>query len=239
MTDERTETLPEDAEVTAAELALDLLEGEERSAAVRRRLAEPDFARAVERWQAHFGTLVPAIPEATPPADGLARLMAAITAASGAANDNGPLRFWRGIAGLSGLLAASLVAVLVLRTPPPPPVPTVVVQQSPVLVASIIPAKGAPIAAVYYPDRDELRVAAAALADAGHSAQLWVIAADGEPQSLGILQSGHSHVVAIDRANARRFVAGSKLVVTAEQIGGSPDGKPRGPALAAGSLQTI
>jgi anti-sigma-K factor RskA len=230
---------PVDGDVTAAELALGLLEGDERSAAMRRLLAEPDFARAVEQWRAHFGTLIPAIPDAMPPANGWARLNAAITPAASATNDNAPVRRWQAIAGLSGLVAASLVAALVLRPAPLPPSPTVVVQQSPVLIASIDAGKGAPIAAVYYPDKDELRIAPASLADHDHSAELWVIAADGEPHSLGVLKDGTSNVVAVDRANAQRFVAGSKLVVTREQPGGSPDGKPKGPAVAAGPLQTV
>lgn len=230
---------PIDGDVTAAELALGLLEGDERAAAMRRLLADPDFGRAVERWRAHFGTLVPAIPDATPPANGWTRIDAAIAPAARATNDNAPVRRWQAIAGLSGLVAASLVAALVLRPAPLPPAPTVIVQQSPVLIASIDAGKGTPIAAVYYPDKDELRIASASLADADHSAELWVIAADGEPHSLGVLKDGASNVVSIDRANAQRFVAGSKLVVTREQPGGSPDGKPKGPAVAAGPLQTV
>ena len=49
MADPTTETdVPED--VAAAELALGLLEGEERGAALRRVLAEPGFAAQVEWW---------------------------------------------------------------------------------------------------------------------------------------------------------------------------------------------
>lgn len=58
---------PDDS-VTAAELALGLIEGEERSAALRRMLAEPEFAREVERWRAHFALLYPEYPSVEPPA---------------------------------------------------------------------------------------------------------------------------------------------------------------------------
>ncbi len=245
MTDEPMTPGAEDRDVTAAELALGLLDGEEKSAATRRLLAEPDFAHAVERWRAHFGTLVPAIPEVEAPANGLARLEAAIGVAPPlagspvAANDNRALAFWRGAAGLSGLIAAALVLAITLRPPAPPPAPNVIIQQSPVLVASIAPPKGPPVAAVYYPDRDELRIAAATLTDTGHSAELWVIPADGTPQSLGVLGAGRNNVVALRGADARRLIAGATLAVTAEQVGGSPDGKPHGPVVAAGPLQTI
>ena len=45
------------ADVAAAELALGVLDGEERAAALRRMLAEPDFARDVERWRDHFAVM--------------------------------------------------------------------------------------------------------------------------------------------------------------------------------------
>lgn len=239
MTDESMALPDGGGDVTAAELALGLLEGAERSVAMRRLLSDPEFARDVAAWRAHFATLIPAIPDVAPPAAGLARLQAAIGDAPMAANENRPVRFWQGIAGLSGLAAAMLVAALVLRPPAMPPAPAVIIQQSPALVATITPTKGAPIAAVFYPDRGELRVAGATLTDSKHSAELWVIAVDGVPHSLGVLPAGQTGSVSITGDNARRFVAGSKLVVTAEQIGGSPDGTPKGPAVAAGPLMSI
>ena len=45
---------PAEPDVAAAELALGLLDGEERAAALRRMLAEPGFAREVERWRDAF-----------------------------------------------------------------------------------------------------------------------------------------------------------------------------------------
>jgi len=100
---------PKPEDVTAAEFALGLLDGEDRSRALRRLLAEPAFAADVELWQAHFGGLFETWPEVTPPIDGAARLMRAI--APFAANDadpvtvtNLPLLRWQGIAGLSSAL---------------------------------------------------------------------------------------------------------------------------------------
>ena len=63
-------TLPPgaDPDVAAAELALGLLEGDERAAALRRQLAEPAFAREVERWREHFGTLFASTVARVPPA---------------------------------------------------------------------------------------------------------------------------------------------------------------------------
>jgi anti-sigma-K factor RskA len=242
MTDEPILPPDDDAETLAAELALGLLEGEERAEAARRVLAEPDFARAVERWRAHFGVLVAEIAHAEPPPGLLARLESAIAPRAvpqpPVANDNRRLRFWQGAAGLSGLAAAALVGVLLMQPPPHPPV--VVTRAAPALIASIErDDKAGPIAAAYYPDRAELRLAASTLTDQQHSAELWLIAADGVPHSLGVLPPGAARIVTVDPANARRFVSGSKLVVTREQHGGSPDGTPKGPAIAAGALLAV
>ena len=50
-------TLEREGAVTAAELALGVLDGEEKAAAMRRVLAEPEFAREVERWRTHFAEM--------------------------------------------------------------------------------------------------------------------------------------------------------------------------------------
>ncbi|MGL4312739.1 MAG: anti-sigma factor [Sphingomonas sp.] len=237
MTDEPM-TPADEAEMLAAELALGLLEGEDRAQAMRRVLIDPDFARAVERWRAHFATLALDVAPVEPPAGGLARLQAAIAAPAATpapipANDNRRVRLWQGVAGLSSLVAAALIGVVLLRPVPP----RVIAPAAPVLVAAIAPEdKAAPIAAAYDAGKGQLHLAAAILTDPAHSAELWIIAADGVPHSLGVLPPGHARTVAIDRQQAARFVPGSKLVVTREQLGGSPDGTPKGPAVAAGAL---
>ncbi|MGJ3628226.1 hypothetical protein AB5I41_17070 [Sphingomonas sp. MMS24-JH45] len=44
-------------DMAAAELALGVLDGDERAAALRRVLAEPDFAREVARWRDYLAAL--------------------------------------------------------------------------------------------------------------------------------------------------------------------------------------
>lgn len=232
--------LPEEERgAQAAELALGLLDGPERAAALRRLLAEPDFAAEVETWRAHFALLLPAVPEVAPSEGLFARIEAALDGKPAAAPARSS-RGWQWLAGGASLLAATLAGVLVLR-PAPQPAPIVVAQApQPILVAAIAPAEGkaAPVAAVYEPGRDLLRVAGTVPTDAGHSPELWVIAADKLPVSLGVLGEGTNDVM-IARMHKQRFVPGSQLVITAEARGGSPDGKPHGVAVGAGALTRI
>lgn len=150
----------DDPDVAAAELALGLLEGEERAVALRRVLAEPGFAQEVERWRQHLGQLFDIWPEVTAPPGVMARLDQTLDGPAAprltALQRTG--RLWPGIAVASSLIAAGLLLVVLIR--PAPPVPTAVPpKQQPVataparmLVASIDPsAEGKPVTAVYDP----------------------------------------------------------------------------------------
>ncbi len=244
MTDDRTPDMTDpaigDPDVVAAEFVLGLLDGDERAAANRRLLSDPVFAAKVEQWRAHFDVLFDSSPAVSAPANGLSRLMGAM---GQAANDNRPqLRFWQGLAAASTLAAAAML--LMITTQPKPDAPTVATIERPtrqaLLVTQIAATDGSgPVAAVFDPANGALRIAPATLVDAGHSAELWVIAADGVPHSLGVLAPGKPIEVAIKGANRLRFVAGSVLAVTVEQPGGSPDGTPKGEVVAKGALSVI
>ena len=243
MSDDRTliDDLPE-GESMAAEFALGLLEGEDRAQAMRRLLAEPDFAAEVARWRAHFGIMFDAWPDAAAPADGLARLERALQPPVVAANDDRPSpRLWQAIAAVSSLIAASLVVVIALRPDavPPPPV-QIAAKPAPVLVAAIVPVKeGVPIGAVYDPASGALRVAAARLVDDAHSAELWVIAKDGIPHSLGLIAAAAPSESVVAVPVRRGLSPGSTLAISVEPVGGAPGGKPTGAVIATGALVLI
>jgi anti-sigma-K factor RskA len=217
---------PED--MTAAELALGVLDGEERAAALRRVLTEPAFAQDVEAWRDHFALLFEQWPEAAAPSGMLARIEESIqpkTATPG---------YWRVATGALGLIAASLLLVIVLRpaVPPPGPVPS-----APVLVASLDgTGPRSALAAIYDPARGELRIPTAAAPAANRSAELWMIGSDGVPHSLGLLDTADRTVVVIKPADRAKLAPGLKLAVSSEPLGGSPTGLPTGPIVASGAL---
>ena len=251
-----TDDLLPETPMTAAELVLGLLEGDERAAALRRTLTDPHFAAEVESWRDHFGVLFDAVPEIAAPEGGLARIEASIDAKSNrlpgpalcAANDDGPVRFWRALAVASSIAATFLLAITLFapaRVAPGTNGPQIARAGSPslpgaLLVAQIQPVKGtAPVAAVFDPATGSLRVSAAALVDARHSPELWVIPAGGTPHSLGVLHARQPTAVAIRTDDRARFAAGGTLAVTIEPIGGSPSGKPTGAVIAQGALTLI
>jgi anti-sigma-K factor RskA len=221
-----------EGDITAAELALGVLEGEDRAAAMRRVLSDPEFAHAVERWRDHFGQLSAQWPEVSPPARVGARIDRAIAPAQS------QRRFWPALALTSSALAAVLAGILLLQ--PAQITPPTVLPSAPALVASLVPAQagGAPVPAIYDPAQQEILVAASALelAPAGRSAELWLIPADGKPRSLGLLM-GTKRVSVKLNADLRALIGvKAALAVSDEPPGGSRTGQPTGAILASGSL---
>jgi anti-sigma-K factor RskA len=226
-------------DLMAAELALGLLEGEERAIALRRLLAEPAFAREVEAWRLHFAQLFDLWPGVEAPEDLIERIDSSLGGPGGVRRASRVP--WPILAIASSALAACLLVVIALR-PEPRPAPVIVAQApvertGPVLVASLDDGK-APIAAIYDPAKGAMRVAAAPEVPAGRVAELWVIGGDGVPHSLGLLaRSANAMTVGpIDRA---RLAAGAVLAISVEPLGGSPTGLPTGPVVAKGALASV
>jgi len=253
MSDDRTPIDPADdmPDVAAAELALGILDGEERAFALRRVLAEPGFAQQVERWRHYLGQLFDLWPEMTAPAGVIERVEWTIDGPAAMDVPTAPSRrfFWPAAAGISSVAAAALLLFIVLRPieraprpvqPHATPTATIAATPPAMLVASIAPTgKGAPVTAVYDPSSGALRLTPAALADANRSAELWVIGGDGVPHSLGLLRSAGATSVSVNPANRARLAAGATLAVSLEPIGGSPTGLPTGPVVATGALSQV
>lgn len=224
------------ADMTAAELALGVLDGEERAAALRRVLADPAFARDVARWRRHLAALFADWPEATPGEGGEARLMTAIDPAS--EPRNAAARGWKWATALSSLAAAVLLVALVQRpirivpAPAPPPV------SAPEPLLAVLQPEGAkPFAALYQPGTREVRVAGGVTVPAGRDAELWAIGADGVPRALGLLPRDGGGRVRVERG--LDVGAGVTLAISIEPLGGSPKPTPTGPVVATGALTLI
>jgi len=238
-------------DMAAAELALGILDGDERAVALRRVLAEPGFAQQVERWRQYLAQLFDLWPAMTAPAGVLERVEWTIDGPAAMDVPTPPNRrfFWPAVAGISSVAAAALLLFIVMRPieyaphaarPSAAPTMTIVEAPSAMLVASITPVdKGAPVTAVYDPASGSLRLTAATLADANRSAELWVIGGDGVPHSLGMLRPTGASSLAVNQANRARLAAGVTLAVSLEPIGGSPTGLPTGPVVATGALSQV
>lgn len=232
--------LPDDDSVQAGELALGLLEGEARAAALRRTLAEPAFAADVEQWRARLAGMFDEAGAVPPPAALEERVMAVADArGTGTVRGIGGVApIWRTLAAVSMLVAACLLLALFLRPAPlpigtPQPAPAAPAP-APLLAAMTRTDGGQPFAALYDRGRGTLRLVGAGRWPAGRSAELWVIAGKAPPVSLGVLDGGNRVTLAMTRLPP--VLPGQTLAISIEPPGGSPTGAPTGPVVATGEL---
>lgn len=224
----------DETDLTAAELALGVLEGDEQAAALRRMLDDPAFARDVALWRRHLAALYLEVEPVTPSAE-LGRKILAV-----GDNDNhrdnhraGP---WRAIAGIASLAAAILLTVVVTR-PDTPSVPSNASKPAPLLYAVLTPERATPITAFFDPGTRTLKLRDAPSVASGQDAQLWAIGRDGVPHAAGLL--GRVPGVPLKIAPQVTVAAGTTLAISIEPTGGSPKPTPTGPVVATGQLAEI
>jgi len=217
-----------DPDMTAAELALGLLDGEARAAALRRVLADPDFAREVEQWRQRLAGLFDDYPEVAAPESVAARLAQLDRPAQPAP----PRRRNWPIAAMVTAVAAMLALFFVLR-----PAQQIVSPPHHLMVASLMMSdKSAAVPAMVDMTTGEMRVGGAAMAPAGKTAQLWMIGGDGVPKPMGMLASSGPSRMVLPMEKRHSLKAGVMLAVSIEPLGGSPTGLPTGPVVASGKL---
>ena len=235
MTDELT---PEQAAL-AAELALGVLEGEERAEALRLSLANPGFAAQVMDWQQRLDPLSEAFEEAPPP-----DMWAAIDARL---DDNpntakvGTLRLWQGAAAVSGAMAASLAAIMLFGTSPlrDASAPPAAISPAPVIIAQLAGGDGTLLAARIGPDSRYLDIRAVALPDTDLTPELWVIPGDGVPRSLGLIARNGTTQVILPESLRPLVVDGAVLAVSLESPLGAPHAAPSATPIATGKISAI
>ncbi len=223
-----------DPDVAAAELALGLLAGADRAAALRRLLAEPAFAREVEMWRAHFGTLFAAIPAVAPRPEVEQQVLARLDG-SRAGPSRAPSRVWQSVAAISSIAAAAMFGLLMVRPQPTLAPPIVTATPAPMVAAMMIEGQAAPIVATYDASTALLSIPDTVVVPAGRSAQLWAIVGTGAPQPLGVFRQAGDKLHA-SAPSPRPIEAGTTFAISIEPLGGSPTGLPTGPVIGSGTL---
>ena len=207
MTDDRALTPMEEADLVAAEFVMGTLPLAERAVAEARIKADAGFAAMVAAWQNHLADLNDAYVEVPAP-DILPRIEARLFPQAAKARAT-----WLGW--LSGALAAALLAVAAVVFFAPPPMTTAP------LIATL-GAEGSPLSFEARYDGASLIVARVAgpAAEPDRVHELWIIAPEAAPVSLGLLGDDP---VSIPYPMPP---AGWTLAVSLERAGGSTTGAP-------------
>ncbi len=223
-------------DTTAAELALGVLDGDERAGALRRMIAEPAFAREVEQWRDHFGLLFAGVAASAAPEGVLPRVEAQISdrgvvalATRRAANPWKP-------AALAASVAALAMTAVAFR---PVPVATAPVATAPMIAAMAAAdgSEGQP--ALYDAASGLVKIPGSLTIPEGRSAQLWAIDGYKAPIPLGIFRESAPGLYVAEAKMGAVIAPGTKLAITIEPMGGSPTGKPTGAVIASGLLSKV
>jgi anti-sigma-K factor RskA len=228
----RTPVLNEKDNITAAEYALGVLQGDARVNFARRIESEPTLAATVRGWDEHFANFAEDIAPVQPPAHIEKALEKRLFAD---ASSRSKPSFWNSLALWRGLAIASLAGVLALGVWTLKPAPA-----NHALVAQVAAQQGNfKLVALYDNATGELRLnRVEGTAASGRSHEVWLIAGTDAPVSLGILADAATTRVTVPTALRAKFASGI-LAVSDEPKGGSPTGAPTGAVLATGALTEV
>ncbi len=215
----------------AAEYALGLLTPAETKAFEDALAVAPDLRALYADWAEDFAQLTDDIAPIAPPAALEARIQAAIF---GAAEPKPSLMARLGLLGpiLAGVAAAAVVLIAldqfeVLRDDGPTFVAEIAAEdQSFVVLASFDPAANT---------LDMDRTAGGPRE--GRALEVWLIAGDNAPVSLGVWPKGQPKAQLAISDTVAPLVEGGILAISDEPIGGSTTGAPTGDVLAVGQVQ--
>ena len=228
----------------AAELALGLLDGEPRTAALRRAGKDSVFAARIGAWERRFAPLAYTVAEVAPPPS----LWNRIAVSVGAPVKVVPLRprarrwddvrIWRFVAAAGfAAAAASLVALILEPAPRPPTAPT----PSPVMVASLASPEGRTLFVATF-DRSRSGMTITPVGDIafdGRSPELWIIPTSGRPLPVAVLRGAQAQTIAASTVVIGVAAPTVTLAVSLEPPGGSKTGAPTGPVIASGPLTML
>lgn len=225
-------TISPDDSGKAAEYVLGLLPDAEAREMRQRLASEPALRAEVHVWERRFATMAEQeVAPVTPPASVEAQLVAHLFR-----EDARPWWQWAGLwRGAAALAMAGLVAVAVLVYTGGPGS-----RAEPEFTAILAAEDGALVlAAALDLDSGQLSVTrqSGAVAE-GRAQELWLIAGDAAPVSLGLLSAQAETRVAVPEP-LRALFAGGVLAVSDEPPGGSPTGAPTGEVLAVGAVSEI
>lgn len=228
-----------DDERLAAEYVFGLLDTEDLLAARGKLARDPSFAALVAAWEDHAAPLLGHAEADEPGEDVLARIHADIEGAGSAevlALRRSVVRWrWASAAAAAAALALALFSAGTLRSPADPATPAA--SQAPLVASVPIADTDLRLAVTYLPDRSEMLVSASGLtADGVHDHELWLVPADGELQSLGVVVPGEERRMPIAPEIADRITASAGLVLTREPLGGKPADAEAGPVVAEGAF---
>jgi len=220
-----------DDRVLAGEYTLGLLSAEEAAAFEARMVREPELRALYAQWAEDFAGLTDDATPQAPPARVWQQIEAGLFDTRARGSWLRRLTLWGG-----GLAAAAVLVLavglpdLVERGPVPPVDPPYVAQIAAEDGSLVVQAVYDDATGTLFVDRE------AGGAAPGRALELWLIAGEDAPVSLGVMPQDAQAILRV-ADDLRGRVAGAVLAISDEPEGGSPTGAPTGDVLAVVPVQ--
>lgn len=273
-------SMDEDRDGFAAEYVLGTLDADERAQADALMLVDDGFAARVRQWERRLGELNALVAPVEPPAPVWERIKAGLAEAGQSEHLHLPevpaprmradapaaeiiqmrqrMQRWRGFSAITGLMAACLVGIVLVREYKPDALPPELRPARPVRVVEVVrevpSTQPAQYVAVFQKDEQSpafvmsidiekrmvmvRQVAAERLPDKAY--QLWIATQPGAaPKSLGMIERDNFTVKAMLVGYDPAMIDSATFGISLEPLGGSPTGQPTGPVMHAKLLQVM
>lgn len=223
----------EDDIALAAEYVLGLLDAAAAVTVEARITVDTVFAKEVEAWRARLQPML--VSDVEPPSHMWAAIETSLPPSSGQDIDSGKLTFWRTLTGIS-VSAAAILGILLLQKPTAEPE---ISSPAPLIAALSSDSGAASLTATYDASTGRMVILPVSLDTGKLYPELWVIPADGQARSLGIVAQTAPTTVTIPSDMRQYLASGGTLAITPEPEGGAPDGKATGPVIASGKIAKL
>jgi len=235
MTGETEPHMMEDDNSLAAEYVLGVQTSELRETLSQRLLSDSAFAAQVARWEDHLSPMNDFYKDVLPPAHIKVALFKRLfpDAEKKRGSFWNSLGLWRGLTAGALTLSAVLIGSALLGSQP-------VLTDDPLI--SVLQADTGTLrfTAFYQPGTNEIRLSKLeAEKAADRDFELWLIEADGTPQSMGIFTDTEKTRVTVSPEFVAKLNSGDILAVSIEPLGGSPTGAVTGPVIATGVSRVL
>jgi anti-sigma-K factor RskA len=223
----------EDDIALAAEYVLGLLDAATSASAEARITVDAVFAHEVEAWRIRLQPMLSG--DVDPPSYLWSAIETSLPQPTGQDLDSGKLTFWRTLTGMS-VSAAAILGILLLQRPDAAPE---VSRPAPLIAALSSDSGAASLTASYDASTGNMVVLPVSLDTGKLYPELWIIPADGQARSLGMVDQSSPTTVTVPSDMRQYLASGGTLAITPEPEGGAPGGKATGPVIASGKIATL
>lgn len=223
----------EDDIALAAEYVLGLLDVAAAATVEARITVDAVFAKEVEAWRTRLQPLL--VSDVEPSPHLWAAIETSLPLTSGQDLGSEKLTFWRTLTGIS-VSAAAILGILLLQKPATEPE----VSKPTTLIAALSSDSGAAsLTASYDASTGRMVILPVSLDTGKLYPELWIIPADGQARSLGIVGQVTPTTVIIPSDMRQYLASGGTLAITPEPEEGAPEGKATGPVIASGKIAKL